>query len=94
MQLSARRLQWPIPAVRGRPGPLMVGGRHGRRFAATSPRLDQVICQIDALNSQDPRTATVDGQQVPYELAYSRWVTDWVLKLQPNPSDECLIVAR
>ncbi len=23
----------------------------------------------------------VDGQDVPYELAYSQWLTDWVLKL-------------
>jgi len=32
--------------------------------------------------------------QVPYELAYSQWVTHWVKQLEPSPSEECLIVAR
>ncbi len=39
----------------------------------------------------------VDGQPVPYELAYSRWLTGWVMKLlpeTPSPSEELMIVAR
>jgi hypothetical protein len=30
----------------------------------------------------------------PTRLAYSRWLTQWVLKLDPNACDELLILAR
>jgi hypothetical protein len=40
----------------------------------------------------------VDGQQVPYELAYARWLTAWVLQLcadgELQPSEELRIAAR
>ena len=40
----------------------------------------------------------MDGQAVPYELAYSRWLTSWVERLtadnNPPASEEVLIVAR
>jgi hypothetical protein len=62
--------------------------------AATSPQLQQVLDGIDALNSQDPRTVSWQGKEVPYELAYSQWLTDWVLKLEQQPSEELRIVAR
>lgn len=52
---------------------------------------------MDALNRMDPRTVEEDGQQVPYEFAYSRWLTGWVLRLCDDaghtPSEELLIVA-
>lgn len=57
-------------------------------------RLQQVLDGIDALNAQDPRLTTWQGQALPYELAYSQWLTDWVLKLEPQPSEELQIVAR
>ncbi len=56
-----------------------------------------------------PWPQQVDGGDVPYELAYSRWLTDWVSRLaampedgastQPSPSarppsEELLIAAR
>jgi hypothetical protein len=45
-----------------------------------------------------PSWLQVDGQQVPYELAYSRWLTSWVEDLtadsNPPASEELLIVAR
>ena len=45
--------------------------------------------------------AQLDGKAVPYELAYSRWLTDWVHKLAAGDgsttavlSEELTIVAR
>ncbi|WIA29511.1 hypothetical protein OEZ86_012012 [Tetradesmus obliquus] len=62
--------------------------------AVTSPRLQQVLDAIDTLNAQDPRTVSWQGQDLPYELAYSQWLTEWVLQLQQQPSEELRIVAR
>ncbi|KAG2496261.1 hypothetical protein HYH03_005494 [Edaphochlamys debaryana] len=66
--------------------------------APTSSRLQAVLDGIDKLNSADPRSVEVDGQQVPYELAYSRWLSDWVARLcgqaGREPSEELRIVAR
>eukprot|EP00775_Hariotina_reticulata_P011050 gene11050-11205_t len=59
-----------------------------------SPRLQQVLDAIDALNEQDPRRVTWQGKDWPYELAYSHWLTDWVLQLEPEPSEVLRIVAR
>lgn len=74
---------------------------HRRRVAASPPaaaggssRLQQVLDGIDDLNRQDPRTVSWQGQQLPYELAYSQWLTDWVQQLEPHPSEELRIVAR
>jgi hypothetical protein len=53
-----------------------------------------VLEAIDALNAQDPRSVEVGGQQQPYELAYSKWLTQWVQALEPAPSEELRIVAR
>ena len=93
MQLSRLGGQRRRVVHRGQP---FVGRRRMAlaRPHAASAQLEQVLAQIDALNAQDPRTATVDGKQVPYELAYSQWVTEWVQRLEPSPSEECLIVAR
>lgn len=49
---------------------------------------------IDNLNKQDQRSVEWQGQSMPYELAYSMWLTDWVKQLEPNPSEELQIVAR
>ncbi|GAX82541.1 hypothetical protein CEUSTIGMA_g9968.t1 [Chlamydomonas eustigma] len=59
-------------------------------------RLKQVLDGIDEINGKDPRIIQVQGQDMPYELAYSKWLTDWVLKLTSGqePSEELLIVAR
>ncbi len=64
-------------------------------IAEGSSRLQSVLSAIDAINSQDPRSIEWQGQQVPYELAYSQWLSEWVAKLAPaEPSEELLIVAR
>ena len=48
-------------------------------------RLENVLAQIDAFNSKDPR-----GIEKPY----SERLTRWVLKLNPNPSEPLRIAAR
>lgn len=50
-----------------------------------SERLQKVLGEIDRFNSADPHG---------YELLYSQWLTDWVKRLEPNPSEELLITAR
>ncbi|KAF6257496.1 hypothetical protein COO60DRAFT_1222437 [Scenedesmus sp. NREL 46B-D3] len=71
-----------------------VGSSSSSSSAATSARLQQVLDGIDALNAQDPRTVSCQGVDLPYELAYSQWLSDWVLKLEQQPSEELRIVAR
>lgn len=56
--------------------------------------MQQVLDAIDNLNRQDPRQVEWQGQQLPYELAYSTWLTNWVQQLEPSPSEELRIVAR
>ncbi|GIL66966.1 hypothetical protein Vafri_20469 [Volvox africanus] len=65
---------------------------------STSSSLQTVLDGLDELNMKDPRCVEVDGQRVPYELAYARWLTDWVLQLCADgglqPSEELRIAAR
>ncbi|HKI68865.1 MAG TPA: DUF4202 domain-containing protein [Verrucomicrobiae bacterium] len=58
-----------------------------KRFAAAVRRFDQE-------NSCDPNTETVNGVPQPRELVYAQWLTDWVLKLQPNASEALRLAAR
>jgi len=57
-------------------------------------RLQRVLARIDQLNSQDPNTELVNGISTPRELVYSRRLTDWVLRLDPNASEALRIAAR
>lgn len=57
-------------------------------------KLKQVLSRIDELNTQDPNSELLEGGSTPKELAYSKRVTDWVQRLEPNPSEELLIATR
>ncbi|PYJ02844.1 MAG: hypothetical protein DME25_14860, partial [Verrucomicrobia bacterium] len=57
------------------------------RFAAALRRFDQE-------NSRDPNRETVDGAEHPRELIYAQWLTDWMLKLCPQASEELRLAAR
>ena len=57
------------------------------RFAAALLRFDEA-------NARDPNTQIVDGTPQPRELVYSRWLTDWVLKLCPTASEPLRLAAR
>ncbi len=58
------------------------------------PRFDRAFEIIDELNRQDPTAIEIGGESVPRELAHSRLMTDWVLRLQPDASAELLLAAR
>jgi hypothetical protein len=59
-----------------------------------SDRLQRVLDTIDELNGQDPNKDIVGDGTQPHELAYSKRLTNWVLRLNPKASEELLIVAR
>ncbi len=61
---------------------------------AAQERLHRLLARIDAMNSADPNTDTVDGKPYPRELLYAQRLSDWVRKLEPKPSEEMLIAAR
>ena len=60
----------------------------------TDPRFHRAIVIIDDLNRQDPHTVDLGGETVPRELAHSRLMTDWVLRLDPDAGPELLLAAR
>jgi uncharacterized protein DUF4202 len=60
----------------------------------TSERFAAAVRRFDQENSRDPNHQLIDGQPVPGELAYSRWVTQWVLRLAPAASEALLLAAR
>jgi hypothetical protein len=62
--------------------------------AADSKRFEAAIQRFDSENAQDPNLETVAGVDQPRELAYSKWLTEWVLRLCPNASEELRLAAR
>ena len=59
-----------------------------------SGRFQQVIQKIDHANGEDPHSVMMNGISRPYEELYSEWMTQWVKRLEPAPSEELLIAAR
>lgn len=57
-------------------------------------RFNRAIARIDAENAQDPRHEIVNGEAIPQELLYSRRLTEWVLRLNPNASEALRLAAR
>lgn len=55
---------------------------------------DAAVRRFDEENARDPNIEMVDGVAHPRELLYAQWLTDWVLKLCPNASDELRLAAR
>lgn len=64
-------------------------------FQARDPeRFQAAIRRFDEENAHDPTLeATGDGSR-PRELLYAEWLTGWVLKLQPQASEELRLAAR
>lgn len=62
--------------------------------AAVPANVHKVWDRIDALNGEDRKTVEVGGKSMPYELAFSQWLSDSILKLAASPSEELLLVAR
>src|SRR2546422_541874 len=59
-----------------------------------TPRFESAIKRFDEENSRDPKHVEISGSSQPYELIYSQWLTDWVLKLAPEASEELRLAAR
>ena len=58
------------------------------------PRFEEALRRFDEVNSRDPHLVIRDGVRQPYELLYSKWVSDWVQRLCPSPSEALLLAAR
>lgn len=55
---------------------------------------EQAIEAFDKENALDPNRVVVNGTEKARELAYSEWLTSWILKLNPNASLELRLAAR
>jgi hypothetical protein len=69
------------------------GVQNGFRPTETR-RFEAALCLFDEQNARDPNIENVDGQLSPRELLYARWLTDWVLRLQPEASEPLRLAAR
>ena len=56
--------------------------------------LNRTLEAIDAANSADPNRETVNGADMPRELAYSQHMTRWLHELEPEPSEDVQIACR
>ena len=61
---------------------------------ASPNRLEAAWQRFDDENSRDPNVEMIDGIGRPRELVYARWLTDWVLQLSPEASEELRLAAR
>jgi hypothetical protein len=59
-----------------------------------SERFARALQRFDEENSRDPNREVVDGVPQPRELVYAQRLTDWVLKLCPDPPEELRLAAR
>jgi hypothetical protein len=57
-------------------------------------RFKRALARFDDENSQDPNREDIDGVQQPRELIYAHRLTDWVLRLCPDASEELRLAAR
>jgi hypothetical protein len=57
-------------------------------------RFKAAIARFDQENARDPNLESIGGGREPRELVYARWLTDWVLRLCPDASEELRLAAR
>jgi hypothetical protein len=57
-------------------------------------RFEQALKRFDDENGSDPNLMVVAGTARPRELVYAQWLTDWVLRLCPAPSEALRLAAR
>lgn len=57
-------------------------------------RFHRALARFDEENSRDPNHEIVKGVKHPRELIYARWLTDWVVRLSPDASEELRLAAR
>src|SRR6266581_196187 len=61
---------------------------------ANAVRFETALQRFDEENSKDPNQERWNGVDHPRELVYAQWLTDWVLKLCPEASEELRLAAR
>jgi hypothetical protein len=65
------------------------------QFRPQSPeRFENALRRFDEANAQGPNNVLVDGTLRPRELVYAQWLTEWVLKVCPEASEELRLAAR
>ena len=65
------------------------------KFQPRDPhRFEAALRRFDEENARDPHLEQVAGVAHPRELLYARWLTEWVLKLCPEASEELRLAAR
>ena len=57
-------------------------------------RFEAALARFDQENSRDPNTEEAGGKRYPRELLYAQWLTDWVVRLCPQASEELRLAAR
>ncbi len=57
-------------------------------------RFNAAIARFDALNSEDPHTEVYNGKIYPKELLYAQRMTEWLLKVEPQPSEALQLAIR
>jgi hypothetical protein len=83
-------------AVHGRTCSKHGGCARRARRARSAPQQAQVKAAhcAPAARARRPAAPPPAPAAAPPPRSYSRWLTDWVTRLEPSPSDELLIVAR
>jgi hypothetical protein len=62
--------------------------------AGADERFARAITAIDAANADDPHTIVVRGAERPKELAHAELVTEWIGRLDADPSEALLLAGR
>lgn len=57
-------------------------------------RYEEALRRFDEANSHDPNTTMSSEGPRPRELVYAEWLTNWVLRLFPEASEELRLAAR
>ena len=57
-------------------------------------RFEAALRRFDEANARDPNREVADGVPQPREALYARRLTEWVLRLYPNASEELRLAAR
>lgn len=63
-------------------------------MTSSPDRFHAAITRFDAANSEDPRKESVDGKDIPRELAYARRMSAWLDRLAPDASEPLKLAAR
>ena len=57
-------------------------------------RLENTLKAIDAMHTQDPEKELINGESIAAELVYAQRMTEWLNKLEDDPSEEVQIAVR